>query len=97
MKRIVFIIGLISLIEFSQGQDIKVLEPTIEAELDFSPDFIAKFNSKEAFEDCEKVWNKVKAEGRDYNSLTKEEKEIIKYCDEIREDVWDIIGSGCGW
>src|SRR5690554_4971369 len=97
MKHLTLIIGLIFLIGFVQGQDIKVLEPVVGAELDFSPDFISKFNSKEAFENCEKVWAKVDAEGRNYKTLTKEEKEVIKFCDEVREDVWDIIGGGCSW
>jgi len=97
MKHLTLIIELIFLIGFAKGQDIKVLEPVVGTELDFSPEFISKFNSKEAFEDCEKVWAKVDAEGRDYKTLTKEEKEVIKYCDEIREDVWDIIGGGCSW
>lgn len=97
MKPLTLFLGLIFLIEFAQGQDIKVLEPVIGTELDFSPEFISKFNSEKAFADCEKVWAKVNAEGRNYKTLTKEEKEVVKYCDEIREDVWDIVGGGCSW
>lgn len=97
MKPLTLFLGLIFLIEFAQGQDLKVLEPVIGTELDFSPEFISKFNSEKAFADCEKVWAKVNAEGRNYRTLTKDEKEVVKYCDEIREDVWDIVGGGCSW
>lgn len=97
MKFFTIIITLITFFKFTQGQDIKVLESTIGVELNFTPEFIAKFNSNEALKNCEIVWSKVDAEGRNYKTLTKEEKDIIKYCSEIREDVWDIIDGGCSW
>ncbi len=82
----------------SNGQIFQVLEPTSSGRtLDFSEDFINKFNSKGSLIECENVNKKVSAEGRDWKQLTESEKEVIKYCDQIKEDVWDIVGSGCSW
>ncbi len=80
------------------GQNIQILEPTsFGTTLDFSEDFIKRFNSKESLNECEKVYKKLNADGRDWKQLNESEKEVLKYCDEVREDVWDIVGSGCSW
>ncbi len=80
------------------GQDIPVFEPnTVGPTLDFSEDFISKFNSPEAFEECERVYQKMRADGRNWKQLTAAELEIVKYCDEVKEDVWDIVGGACSW
>lgn len=81
----------------SLGQDSKTLEPTVGEVLDFSPEFIEKFNSEESLEKCKRVWEKMEKEGRRYEDINPEEKEILKYCDEIRENIWDIDGGGCSW
>ena len=36
-------------------------------------------------------------EGRSWKEATALEKEVLKYCDEDREDDWDVIGGGCSW
>jgi len=97
MKHFTIAFAFIIFFKFAQGQNIKVLESTIGTELNFTPELIAKFNSIEALDNCEKVWTKLDAEGRNYKTLTKEEKDIVKYCHETREDVWDVIGGGCSW
>lgn len=97
MKYLTLIIGLLLFIQYAKGQDIKTLNPIIGNNLDFSSEYIAKFNSKESFEKCEKVWKKVNHEGRNYDTLTEAEKNILKYCSPVREDVWDIVGGACSW
>lgn len=85
------------LLQSTVAQEIKMLEPMIGPELDFSPEFIKKFNSEESFIRCQELWKKIESEGRSDKQLKPEEKEILKYCDEGREEVWDIIGAGCSW
>lgn len=73
------------------------LEPILGATLDFSPEAIAKFNSPKAFEECGKVYKKIDAEGRSWQELTNEEKDILKNCDETKESIWRTEGGGCSW
>ena len=97
--RLLFVIILLLLVGKSRSQNIPTLEPdpVVELALNFSEEFINKFNSPEAFEDCEKVYNNMVAAGRTWEQLTKAELEILKYCDETKEDVWETVGSGCSW
>ncbi|MBR11302.1 MAG: hypothetical protein CMP48_26960 [Rickettsiales bacterium] len=98
MKTQLLIVALLFLTVELYAQEIPQLEPTrVGRTFDFSEDFIKRFNSAEAFEDCEKVYNQMNADGRTWEQLTETELEIMKYCDEIKEDVWDIVGGGCSW
>tara|TARA_Y100001972_G_C7662015_1_gene334058 strand:- start:872 stop:2092 length:1221 start_codon:yes stop_codon:yes gene_type:complete len=73
------------------------LQPELGTNLDFSPEAVAKFNSPEAFEECSMVYKKMNADGRNWEELTKEEKNILKYCDETKESIWATEGGGCSW
>ncbi|MEP4531488.1 MAG: hypothetical protein ABJ004_00270 [Cyclobacteriaceae bacterium] len=98
MKTQLLIVAFFLLTSELFAQKIPQLEPTsVGRTLDFSEDFVSRFNSPEAFEECEKVYNKMNADGRTWEQLTESELEIMKYCDEIKEDVWDIVGGGCSW
>lgn len=79
------------------GQNIKTLEPTIGAKLDFSPESIARYNSPESWRKCEEVWKNLDKEGRSYKEITSDEKEILRHCDEAKENIWMTEGSGCSW
>ncbi len=37
------------------------------------------------------------SENRNWNQATQSEMQILKYCNEIKDDVWDIVGGGCSW
>ncbi len=79
-------------------QDIPQLNPVkVGSTLDFSQDFVDRYNSPEAFEACEKIYNKMNTDGRSWDQLSESEQDVLQYCDETREDVWDIIGGGCSW
>jgi len=98
MKTKLLIITFLFLTCELSAQEVAQLEPSrIGRTLEFSEDFIERFNSPEAFKDCEKVYNKMRADGRTWKQLTESELEIVKFCDEIKEDVWDIVGGGCSW
>ncbi|MFY0608619.1 MAG: hypothetical protein JXR10_18015 [Cyclobacteriaceae bacterium] len=73
------------------------LQPTVGTTLDFSAEAIAKFNSPEAFEECGQVYKKMNADGRSWEELTKEERDILKNCDETKESIWRTEGGGCSW
>jgi hypothetical protein len=88
---------LLLLSKIALGQDIKVLEPTVGKKLDFSPEFISKFNSPESFEKCQELWQKIEDEGRDETQIKPEEQEILNYCSETKENAWEIIGEECSW
>lgn len=75
---------------------VQTLEPTIGAEYDFSKERIQKFNTPEAFSDCEKIYDKMDG-WANYDKLSDDDKKLLSYCDEIKSDVWDIIGDGCSW
>lgn len=97
MKYIILVTALFLCLEL-RGQEIVSIDPIkVGKKLNFSPEFINNFNSKESFEACEKVWKKMSAESRSWQEATDSEKDILKYCDEVRENVWDIIGGGCSW
>lgn len=96
MKRYILIFLVLNVF-VTYGQDIKNLYPGSIYELDFSQDLIENFNTDESFDKCIKVWETWEADGRSYQQATSEELEILKYCDEVREDVWDIVGSACSW
>ena len=97
--RLLFVIILLLLFAESKSQNIPTLEPhpVVELALDFSEEFIRKYNSPEAWQDCEKVYDKMDAEGRTWEQLTQAELQILEYCNETKEDVWDIMGSECSW
>ena len=40
------------------------------------------------------MWNE---ENRDWSSATKEELIILKYCEETKENVWQVVQGGCSW
>lgn len=79
------------------GQDLKQLEPMVGVTFDFSPESIQKFNSEESFNKCREVWSKISSEKRKGEDITAEERNILKYCDETKEEIWEIIGGGCSW
>ena len=97
MKQVIILSILLFISGLIYGQQLKVLEPSVGKKLDFDPEFVKKFNSPESFEKCEEIWDKMMEEERLYNTLTSSEKEALKYCDELREDIWDIVGGGCSW
>lgn len=85
------------LISASSGfAQVQTLEPTIGTEFDFSKERIQKFNTPEAFSECEKVYDKMGG-WANYDKLSNEDKKLLSYCDEIKSDVWNIIGDGCSW
>ncbi len=87
---------MLSISLFAQGT--LILKPTvIGQEFDFSDEFIKKFNSAEAFTDCEKVYKQMKADGRNWGQETEQESKILQFCNEIKESVWDPVGSACSW
>lgn len=94
-----FIVPVFLAIPFTvKGQEIPVMEPTsIGRSLDFSPEFVKRYNSAEAFKDCQKVYDQMKIDGRDWNQLTAAELDILKFCDEVKADVWDPVGDACSW
>ncbi|HTN68283.1 MAG TPA: hypothetical protein VLZ33_02345, partial [Dysgonamonadaceae bacterium] len=79
------------------GQELKELNPTVDITFDFTEEAIKRFNSEEAFKKCEDVERKMEAEQRGWDEVTLEEKEILKYCDETKESIWEIIGGGSSW
>lgn len=94
------IIGLIIItnIGFSYSQTLPVLEPQLSFELDFSPQSIAHFLSDKAFRDCNDIYNKKKEEEKNKREkYTNEEKNIFFYCDETKDEIWQIEGGGCSW
>ena len=79
------------------GQELKQLEPTIGLTFDFTPESIKKFNSEESFEKCRVVWDKISSEKRTSKEFTAEEKNILKYCDETKDEIWDVVSGACSW
>lgn len=75
----------------------KDLYPEKITPLEFTKDMIENFNSDESFEKCKKIWSQLGHEGRSYDDLTQDELNVLKYCSETKEDIWDIVGSGCSW
>ena len=79
------------------GQELKELHPTIGITFDFTEEAIKRFNSEEAYKKCQEVERKIRVDQRSYDKVTLEEKEILKYCDETKESIWEIIGGGASW
>lgn len=67
----------------------------MSAELDFSPEMIARFNTEESMEKCFAIYRQMNKEGRD--TPTKEEQNILQYCNEGIESIWDTDEAGCSW
>lgn len=97
MKRILPIL-LVIFVTPLYSQEFRDLYPDLinPIPLDFSEDFIKKYNSPESLEKCWKLLEEMAKENRSYAQATKEEFEILKYCEEARESPWDVIG-GCSW
>ncbi|SDY13300.1 Nicotine adenine dinucleotide glycohydrolase (NADase) [Lutibacter oricola] len=81
------------------GQNVLNLNPIEirDSGFDFTQEYIEKFNSAESIKNCEKVWSKIIAENRDIDNPTDKEKEILKYCDETKENPWNVDNGGCSW
>lgn len=98
MKLILLIILVILQIGYLFGQEIQILEPKLSFELDFSQESIDKFLSEKAFEDCRNLFVKIEKEGRKgTNDYTTEEQKILFYCDETKDEIWNVEGGGCSW
>ena len=99
MKQIIITVLLIIFqISLIKSQEIQVLEPILGFELDFSQESINKFQSDEAFNDCRKLLKKLEKESRKgTNDYTLEEQKILFYCDETKDNIWQIEGGGCSW
>lgn len=97
MKLFLYLIFTLSSVSLCAQGTLTLKPIEIRPEFDFSEEFINKFNSAEAFNDCEEVYAQMRADGRDWAEATKQELEILKYCDEIKESPWDPVGSACSW
>uniref|UniRef100_UPI001C9E7317 NADase-type glycan-binding domain-containing protein n=1 Tax=Saccharicrinis aurantiacus TaxID=1849719 RepID=UPI001C9E7317 len=99
MKQIIATIFLVFFeIGFIKSQDIPILEPVLGFELDFNNESVSKFQSDAAFKDCRELFKKIDREGRSgTNDYTLEEQKILFYCDETKDNIWQIEGSGCSW
>ncbi|MGK7391082.1 MAG: NADase-type glycan-binding domain-containing protein [Candidatus Cyclobacteriaceae bacterium M2_1C_046] len=96
MKNLLLIFLIVSIDVYSQ--QIKEYEPIrIGVEFDFTDEFAAKYNTNEAFEECSKIYTKIRTDGRDLDEATKEELEILKYCNEVKSSIWDSVGDACSW
>lgn len=101
-RRIISTIALfINAVFFSinlKSQVVPLFKPNeIGWELNFSEDLIKNFNSPKAFEACEKVYKLMRSQGRSWDQATLQERKVLSYCHEIKDNVWDIVGSGCSW
>jgi hypothetical protein len=99
IKRII-IIGFFVFIQISliKSQEIQILEPILGFELDFSQESLTKFQSDEAFNDCRELFKNIDKEGRKgTNDYTLAEQKILFYCDETKDNIWQIQGGGCSW
>lgn len=79
------------------GQEMNNLSPYKVRDLNFSKDYIEKFNTPESWKKCEQIFETWRKEKRDHTSATQEEEILLSYCDEIKEDPWDIHGVACSW
>lgn len=79
------------------AQELTTLNPTNEFPIDIDQDLIDNFNSPDNIEKCLTIYDNWSAEGRSWNSATSEELKVLRYCDEIKANVWDIVGEGCSW
>lgn len=93
MKKIVLIL-LSTFNPLLFSQNLKELKPVqmIPVETNFSEEFVAKYNSKESLEACEKIW-----EAKGHENLTTEEREMLLYCDEFGGNPWTRKYKGCSW
>lgn len=73
-----------------------VLEPIVGEEFNFTEERISNFNTSASFSKCEEIYKKMGG-WDNYDQLSPEDKKALSYCDEMKEDVWDIIGGGCSW
>lgn len=97
MVKLLFVVSFLLHGVTCNGQELKELNPTIDIIFNFTPEAIKRFNSEESFKKCEEVERKMDADQIGYDELTAEDKEILKYCDETKESIWEIIGGGSTW
>ena len=70
MKNLFLVFLIVSIDVYSQ--EIKEYEPTrMGAEFDFTDEFIARYNTNEAFEECSKIYTKIRIDGRDLDEATR--------------------------
>jgi hypothetical protein len=97
MKKIISIILLFQLGFLGYAQELKNLNPTNIELVEIDQDLIDNFNTEESYKRCGEVWDRMEKEKRSWKDLTDEELNILKYCGEVRESVWEIVGGGCSW
>lgn len=79
------------------GQALRELRSIVGVAFDFSQEAIDRFNSEEAYKKRQEVERKIRADQRRYDEVTLEEKEVLKYCDETKESIWEVVGGGTSW
>jgi hypothetical protein len=79
---------------FLYGQKLKEMKPIKfnKVETNFSDEYVKKYNSDESLKACEKIWST-----KSYKDYTDEDKEILKYCDELAPNPWSKKFQGCSW
>jgi hypothetical protein len=98
MKHTILITFILLQTGYLFGQEIPTLEPKLSFELDFSKESIKRFLSNQAFEDCRNLFKKIEQEGRKgTNDYTPEEQKILFYCDETKDNIWQIEGGADSW
>lgn len=98
MKNSILSIIFLLQIGYLYCQEIPILEPKLGFELDFSQESINRFLSNQAFEDCRNLFKKIEQEGRKgTNDYTPEEQKILFYCDETKDNIWQIEGGADSW
>lgn len=80
-------------------QDVNILSPNkvVDLTLNFSKEYLEKYNSEESMQKCSEIWKQWQIEGRGWQDATNEEQEILQYCNETKPSPWTIIGEGCSW
>ena len=90
MKPLFFLSFLLQF-SFCFSQEIQNLQPSEIKPLDFSENAKAKWAKRDLL--MEEIYDGKK----EWNNLSKEDKEIMMEYGEVFEDIWDIVGGGCSW
>lgn len=64
---------------------------------DFSPAFVARYNSEESLKKCEEIWKIQIDNNINFDALSDNDKQSLAYCDEWDGDPWTKQFEGCSW
>lgn len=78
---------------------VKIYDPATirKIEIDFSKEFIEKFNTAESTKQCEIIYKKMNDNRISFEDLQAEDLEALRYCDDGRENPWQKPFLGCSW